>query len=63
MGYQGETKFWITLSSSRYYNSCFFQLDFLVKKKPKSDKGKKEHHVNLDKSIWIYPMQLSDLFY
>jgi hypothetical protein len=35
-----------------YYNSWLFSQGFLEKKKPKNDRCKKLHLVNLDKSIW-----------
>jgi hypothetical protein len=43
------------LAKRHYYNSWFFLLDFPIKKKPKSDKHKKPHLVNLDKSFWPSP--------
>ncbi len=35
---------------------------FSSKKIPKSDRGQKDHPINLDKSIWTYPTILGGLF-
>ncbi len=43
-----------------YYNSLFFQLDFLMKKYPKVTSVKKNHLVNPDKSFCTCPMQLGN---
>jgi hypothetical protein len=45
------------LKEEHHYNSWFFLLGFLVKK-PKSDRCKKNHLVNLDKSFYTCPTQL-----
>jgi hypothetical protein len=50
------------LVKEHYYNSWFFQLGFIGKKILKSDKGQKDHLVNLDELIWTYPTQLNGFF-
>jgi len=40
-----------------------FSTMFPSKKIPKSDRGQKNHPINLDKSIWTCPTILGGLFY
>ncbi len=41
--------------SMHYYKNMLFWLENLVKKNPIWTSVKKDHHVNLNKTIWTYP--------